>query len=89
MHICREEVVALIHSADAALEMTTVSINYESILNIITIVLWLPDCMECFDVKRVNLTSLAWCHFIATISSGPLNNGVSVWVSKTRWRGYL
>ena len=89
MHICREEVIALIHDVDTALEVTTVSINDESILNIMAIVLWLPNSVECFDVKRVNLTSLAWCHFIATISSDPLNNCVSVWVSKTRWRGYL
>ena len=89
MHICREEVIALIHDVDTALEVTTVSINNESILNIMAIVLWLPNSVKCFDVKRVNLTSLAWCHFIATISSDPLNNGVSVWVSKTRWRGYL
>ncbi len=34
MHICWEEVVALIHFVDTALEVTAVSINDESILNI-------------------------------------------------------
>ena len=83
MHICWEEVVALIHFVDTALEVTAVSINDESVLNIGIAIFWLPDCVERFDVKRVNLTSLTWCHLVTTVLSHPLDNSMTIWVSKT------
>ena len=80
VHFSWEEVMTLIHDVNAALEMTAISVNDESILNIVVAVFWLPDCVECFTIKLVNLTSLAWSDFIATDLGYPLNNGMTVWV---------
>ena len=89
MHICREEVVALIHFVDATLKVTAVSINNESILNIVAIVLWLPDSVECNSIKLINRTSLTWSHLVTAVRCFPLNNSVTIWISIIRWRGYL
>ena len=76
--------MTLVHEVNATLKVTTVSINNESILDIMTVVLWLPDSVERYPVKLINLTSLTWSHLIATICGYPLNNGMTVWVSQTR-----
>ena len=75
--------MTLVHEVNATLKVTTVSINNESILDIMTVVLRLPDSVERFDVKRVNLTSLTWCHLVTTVLSHPLDNSMTIWVSKT------
>ena len=52
--------MALIHFVDTTIEMTTICVNDESILNIVAIVLWLPDSMEGNSIKLINRTCLAW-----------------------------
>ena len=89
MHICREEVVALIHFVDSTLKVTAVSINNESILDIIAVVLWLPYSVECNSIKLINRTSLTWSHLVTAVRCFPLNNSVTIWISIIRWRGYL
>ena len=89
MHICREEVVALIHFVDSTLKVTAVSINNESILDIIAVVLWLPYSVECNSIELINRTSLTWSHLVTAVRCFPLNNSVTIWISIIRWRGYL
>ena len=72
--------MTLIHLINAALEMTTVGVNDESILNIITIVLWLPDCMESQSINVLEFKQLARFH-LSTVICHPFNNCMTVWVS--------
>ena len=46
VHLSWKEVLTVIHNVNATLEMTAISVNDESILNIVVAVFWLPDCVE-------------------------------------------
>ena len=81
--------MALIHFVDTTIEMTTICVNDESILNIVAIVLWLPNSVECNSIKLINRTSLTWSKLVTTVRCFPLNNSVTIWISIIRWRGYL
>ena len=88
-HISWKEVMTFRHSVETALEMTSVSVNDESILNVIVTVFLLPDCVESLTIKCINLTSLTWSHRVAAAIGYPLNDSMTVWVSKTRRSCYL
>ena len=72
--------MTLIHLINAALEMTTVGVNDESILNIVTIVLWLPDCVEGQSVNILEFHKLARLHH-STVICYPFKNCMTVWIS--------
>ena len=87
-HIGYKEVMTFKHCVETALEMTAVSVNDKSILNVIVTVFILPDCVESLTVDSINLTSLTWSHRVAAAVGYPLNDSMTVWVSKTRRSRY-
>ena len=88
-HFSWKEVMTLNHCVETTLEMTSVSVNDKSILNVIVTVFVLPDCVESLTVDGINLTSLTWSHRVAAAVGYPLNDSMTVWVSKTRRSCYL